>query len=717
MLAILLGLALAQDEPPVPDDASDESAPAEESAPALEAEPVDDPVPEPIEEPIDDFDDIPEVSVLGAGGEEELTEITVESHLEAEVPWENVLDRDGIESFPTSDAGGLIRSAPGIHIASHGAHGGAYQYFIRGFDAGYGSDLATYVEGIPINEPNHIHGHGYLDLHFLPVDLVTGVEVYRGSERAEVGDFGTAGTAKFHVGLNDPGVFFRLYAGTDATAGAVLGWRPKKKDPGTFLLGQAEGGEGVGNGRTWRAIRVAGGLSGDIGETHLRAFAFFYDGAYENPGLLRLDDYEEGLVDFWDSYDGSGDGFARRLLIGGVVTHPWEWGTISARTWVGLNQFSLTQNFTGYLQHPLEGDQVRQRQSSIDLGAKVEFRRLWRVLRNTTVFSAGADTRFYGVNQDESRISDNGSAFDTLLDGRLQGFETALWTKARFGIRDRAHITPGLRGAILGFGRKTDALNGEVFADPEKLFSWSWVVAPKLEGAWWITDEFGIFGAYGRGYRSPDSRWVTRKGWAPSIYADGAELGLRIRPISQLLIETVGFFTYVSNELVVDYTLGRLLPSGSTRRYGGELMLTLEPIPELRVEGELSYADARYVTDNSWIPYAPRWQGAVGFYLQQVLAGPLVIDGGIRGWILGNRPLPSGFWSKSAFDLGLNMRLRWRKVWIELRGENLLALKWREVESVYASSWDRSTTAQLLPERHFTAGDPFSLTLGVGARF
>src|SRR5690606_7277782 len=74
--------------------------------------------------------------------------------------------------------------------------GKANQYFVRGFDGDHGTDLALWVDGLPVNMVSHGHGQGYADLHFVIPELYDRVEVRKGPYFAEYGDFATAGAVQ-----------------------------------------------------------------------------------------------------------------------------------------------------------------------------------------------------------------------------------------------------------------------------------------------------------------------------------------------------------------------------------------------------------------------------------------------------------------------------------------------------------------------------------------
>lgn len=81
----------------------------------------------------------------------------------------------------------------------HSGGGKANQYFLRGFDADHGTDVALFVDGVPVNMVSHGHGQGYADFHFLIPELVTTLEAYRGPYYAQYGDFATAGAINLRL--------------------------------------------------------------------------------------------------------------------------------------------------------------------------------------------------------------------------------------------------------------------------------------------------------------------------------------------------------------------------------------------------------------------------------------------------------------------------------------------------------------------------------------
>jgi hypothetical protein len=64
----------------------------------------------------------------------------------------------------------------------HSGEGKANQYLMRGYNLDHGTDLAVFVDGMPVNEPTHAHGQGYADVTYT-----------KGTYYAYEGDFASVG--------------------------------------------------------------------------------------------------------------------------------------------------------------------------------------------------------------------------------------------------------------------------------------------------------------------------------------------------------------------------------------------------------------------------------------------------------------------------------------------------------------------------------------------
>ncbi|HEV7383454.1 MAG TPA: TonB-dependent receptor plug domain-containing protein, partial [Phenylobacterium sp.] len=91
---------------------------------------------------------------------------------------------------PVYRVGQLLESTPGLVVTAHSGEGKANQYLVRGFNLDHGTDIANFVDDMPINRPTNTHGQGYSDVNFEIPELAQGLDYTKGPYYAAVGDFG-----------------------------------------------------------------------------------------------------------------------------------------------------------------------------------------------------------------------------------------------------------------------------------------------------------------------------------------------------------------------------------------------------------------------------------------------------------------------------------------------------------------------------------------------
>src|SRR4029450_2575933 len=101
------------------------------------------------------------------------------------------------ELRPQGRPADVLRYVPGLILGQHQGGGKSEQYILRGFDADHGTDVALFVDGLPINLRSHAHGQGYADQHFVIPETLKQVDAFKGPYFVEFGDFATAGAFNF----------------------------------------------------------------------------------------------------------------------------------------------------------------------------------------------------------------------------------------------------------------------------------------------------------------------------------------------------------------------------------------------------------------------------------------------------------------------------------------------------------------------------------------
>ena len=129
---------------------------------------------------------------------------------------------DELARQPLLRPAAVLENVPGLIVTQHSGEGKANQYFLRAFNLDHGTDLATEVDGMPVNLPTHAHGQGYTDLNFLIPELIGDLHFKKGPYYADEGDFATAGAIRMTL-LNEIPTSATLGFGQDGYRHALLG--------------------------------------------------------------------------------------------------------------------------------------------------------------------------------------------------------------------------------------------------------------------------------------------------------------------------------------------------------------------------------------------------------------------------------------------------------------------------------------------------------------
>jgi outer membrane cobalamin receptor len=99
---------------------------------------------------------------------------------EAATAGQGTVTKKELDLRPIYRIGQILETVPGLVVTVHSGEGKANQFFIRGFNLDHGTDFATFVDDMPVNEPTHAHGQGYTDIHFLMPELIGGLDYSKG---------------------------------------------------------------------------------------------------------------------------------------------------------------------------------------------------------------------------------------------------------------------------------------------------------------------------------------------------------------------------------------------------------------------------------------------------------------------------------------------------------------------------------------------------------
>ena len=106
----------------------------------------------------------------------------------AETASQGVVTAKELSLRPVYRPGQLLETTPGLVVTTHSGEGKANQYLVRGFNLDHGTDIANFIDDMPVNRPSNTHGQGYSDVNFFVAEMAAhGLEVDLGQPVSGVG--------------------------------------------------------------------------------------------------------------------------------------------------------------------------------------------------------------------------------------------------------------------------------------------------------------------------------------------------------------------------------------------------------------------------------------------------------------------------------------------------------------------------------------------------
>lgn len=629
---------------------------------------------------------------------------------------EHRVEGPGLHLTPARSTDALLQQVPGLLVVRHGAEGKGQQLFLRGFDAAHGSDVDVRVAGLPVNEVSNVHGHGYVDLHFVPPEVVSSLTVLPGPFALRQGDFATAGSV--HLGLGvDPaqrGARLSYEAGLTQRHRLVALYAPVASE--SFVVAEALRDGGAGQDRQSERVVLLGRLSSLGGARGPTLLAGAHAGRFGSPTVMRLDDWQAGRVDFGDSYLHGLQGTSTRAFVAAKQRGRAGGGRWSWQLGAQGRRFELETNHTGWLHDGEQGDTRRQRHDALTGVATVDWeQRIGRPTAGLRLVS-GASWRGDWLAQDEVALSWPGlQPVRTDRDARASVHHVGV----PFGLR-----WSSLPWLALEAGARVDLFAVRLVdrqAGGQRYDHTPWALSPRVRARAPLGERLVLYTSYGRGLRSPEARAIAGadaphedvelsryRGGQPEITpVDALEAGFRLRPTRTLEVSLATFGTWIEHETVFDHVSGTNLELNATRRLGAELHLSHRPLGWLHLASALTAVRARFVASGAAVPGAPSLLTTGS----ATVTHPCGLGLALTGLYVAPRPLAHGARGAHQLVFGLGARYRLGAVELSLEVENLLGADWREGEYHFAS-WFEGERSRI-PTIHYVSGPPPTARAGL----
>jgi TonB-dependent Receptor Plug Domain len=641
---------------------------------------------------------------------------------------------------PRTQASDVLRQVPGLVVSQHAGGGKSDQYFIRGFDADHGTDLAIFADGVPVNLTSHGHGQGYADSHFLIPETVASVDVHKGPYAARYGDFYTAGALELRTidevagptvwvasgaPLGDSDVRLQRYD-TRLVGMASPRLRNNSDDKSLLALQIAQNDGPFVNGQNFRQGNALGKWRGKVGPGELRFAGTWYTGAWNQSGQLPEGEIAAGRLARFGSIDPTEGGIAQRasLQLGYTVRDEAAGSTLRLSGYGVRNELELYSNFTLFARDQVSGDQIGQTDDRMLYGADAVYERRLDTGRVQALVTAGAQVRY-----DDAETSLFHAAKRERLDmcfGQKVNpcnhadnhiLNAALYTEADIVPASWIHIRPGLRADAFVWNVRD--LDPGTAGDPMTTTAGgasTGIVSPKLSVELHESEQMTFFANAGFGFHSNDARAaVSSKGEGALARAIGGELGARMKPHDRARVAADVWYLHLASEQVWSGDNGGTEPSDPTRRFGMDLEGSVDATSWLSLDANVTWARSTLVANQGnggALALAPRWTGSGGVSLHDkrsfvslrargIADRPGNDDGSLtaQGYLL--------------FDLVAGKKLG--KLDLELTIANLLDTEWREAQ--FAEESRVTPAGDVVEQIHFTPGMPLTATLKAAYSF
>ncbi|HLG79878.1 MAG TPA: TonB-dependent receptor [Bradyrhizobium sp.] len=619
---------------------------------------------------------------------------------------------DDLRERPVTRPGEILEAVPGLIVTQHSGEGKANQYFLRGYNLDHGTDLAIWVDDVPVNMRTHAHGQGYADLNWLMPETIKALDVRKGPYFADEGDFGSAGNLR--IGLIDsvPKAVAEMTAGSFGYRRIFAMDSTRAGDGALLMAGEA----GTYNG-PWVNPDDARKLNGLLRYSQGTASDGFtltgmaYSNSWNSTDQVPQRAITSGQIGLYGSEDPTDGGNTNRFALSSRFAATDEAGSWKANAYVVRSELDLFNDFTYFLNNPTLGDQFHQHDGRVMLGGNAS-RTLdgsFAGLPMQTTF--GVQTRYDAIEL---------ALTDTYQRSFLSNVRSDRVGEGSVGVyaENTIHWTDWLRTTLGWRGDYFDASVNSLFDANNSGHVSAGIGSPKFRLAVGPFNKTELFVGAGFGMHSNDARGatITEEPTDPSmklsaspllVRTRGAEIGVRSRAVPGLDSSVSVFILDQDSEIIFNGDAGDTSASRPSRRYGVEWTNKYSPFSWLALDADLAVTHARFLGYDSdqaalytslagfpqaqignapgnFIPNAPATVASAGITLGEK-TGPFA---DLRWRYLGSSPLTEDNAFRSSATSVVNARVGYRydNGWrIQLDVLNLLNTSANQISYAYGS--------------------------------
>jgi outer membrane receptor protein involved in Fe transport len=611
-----------------------------------------------------------------------------------------------IQTNPVNSSQDILRKVSGLFIGQHAGGGKAEQIFLRGFDIDHGTDINITVDGLPANMVSHAHGHGYADLHFVIPETIDKIDFGKGTYYQNKGNFTTAGYIDFKTKdkLNNSSIKMELGQFNTYRLLGMFNLLESNKH-NTYVATEYLATNGpFESPQNFNRINLFGKYTGFLTNTDkVEIITSHFSSKWDASGQVPERAIDSGLISRFGAIDDTEGGNTSRSNF--LVQYDKiidKNSSIKNNIYFSQYDFELYSNFTFFLENPINGDQIKQKESRTIYGFNSEYNKAF--LNNKLKGSWQAGVSLRNDQSHGNELSYTLNRFKTLEQIQLGNInETNLGAYLGVSINLNSWVfNPSVRVDYFDF-QYNDTL-GVRYETQEETKA---IISPKLNIIYNPSQKLQLYLKTGKGFHSNDTRVVVAKQGKkilPSAY--GFDVGSIWKPTPKMLINMAYWYLYLEQEFVYVGDAGIVEPSGKTRRQGIDLTYRYQPLPWLFWDLDANYTYARAIDElqgQNHIPLAPDFTLVNGVNIIHNSG----LYGGFNVRHLANRAAneDNSIEAKGYTITDLNIGYKLNKFSFGLQIQNLFDVEWNETQFATESRLQNETRP--VEEIHFTPGTPF----------
>ncbi|MEM0578315.1 TonB-dependent receptor [Flavobacterium polysaccharolyticum] len=618
-----------------------------------------------------------------------------------------------LELQPVATSQDLLRKVPGLFIGQHAGGGKAEQIFLRGFDIDHGTDINISVDGMPVNMVSHAHGQGYADLHFLIPETVDKIDFDKGPYFADKGDFTTAGYVAFHTKdtFDKSAVSLELGQFNTLRTTGVFNLLNKENQSAYFASEYMITDNYFDAPQNFNRINLFGKYTAKFSEKDKISFSLsHFTSKWDASGQIPERAVKDGTISHFGAIDSTEGGNTSRSNINIQYDKKIDENSfIKSSAYINKYDFELFSNFTFFLNDPVNGDQIKQKENRTIVGFQSEYN---EKLNESFLFKlAGGLRNDNNKDVELSHTVNRQTVLNYLSLGdsnqtNFFGYSSLDYSKGKW------LINAGLRLDYFKFNYVDKlAINYATLSETKAIMS------PKLNFLYAQNSNISYFLKLGKGFHSNDTRVVVaQKGKEILPDAYGADLGLVWKPSPKMMINTALWYLYLQQEFVYVGDEAVVEPSGKTARKGFDIGLRYQINNWLFWNTDFTYTHARAIDEprgNNYLPLAPVSTFVNGISVKNLKN----FSGSLRTRYLGDRPAneDNSVLAKGYVVTDFSVNHQFKKIVIGITIDNIFNTKWKETQFLTESRLQNET--QSVEEIHYTPGTPFNARLLVKYNF